>query len=189
MNDKIKQLGVKRLLQEYNYLLVDDEYKKEVIDSNRSGFLTSIENMKIELGIQNPEPEIPTESKNISPKKSKIEDIDDRTKSKLKKIYRDIVKITHPDKLDSEKYLDTYIRAKDAYAENDLLELYLICLELNIEVEIETEDLDNIMNIITLKRNELSNIESSFLWLWAHAKTEEMKNSIVLNFINKHVNK
>jgi hypothetical protein len=122
-------------------------------------------------------------------KEPKIKNVDERTKRKLKKIYRDIVKITHPDKSDSEEYLDVYIRAKEAYADNNLLDLYLICLELKIDVDIEPEDLENIMEILTLKRSELSNLESSFLWLWAHAKTKESKDSVVLNFINKHANK
>jgi hypothetical protein len=130
-----------------------------------------------------------TEPEEKPAKEPKIKNVDERTKGKLKKIYRDIVKITHPDKSDSEEYLDVYIRAKEAYADNNLLDLYLICLELKIDVDIEPEDLDNIMEILTLKRSELSNLESSFLWLWAHAKTKESKDSIVLNFINKHANK
>ena len=189
MNDRIKQLEVKRLLQEYNYLMVDDEYKQEVIESNRGEFLQSIEDMKVEMGIVDPEPEVPTEPEDRPAKEPKIKNVDERTKGKLKKIYRDIVKITHPDKSDSEDYLDVYIRAKEAYADNNLLDLYLICLELKIDVDIEPEDLENIMEILTLKRSELSNLESSFLWLWAHAKTKESKDSIVLNFINKHANK
>ena len=104
----------------------------------------------------------------------------------MKKINRDIVKITHPDKLDSEEYLDTYIKAKEAYADNNLLDLYMICVELNIDVELDGEDVENIMEVLILKRKEMSDLESSFLWLWVHAPTQEIKDEIVLKFINKH---
>jgi len=190
MSDKIKKLEIKKLLQEYNFLLIDDEYKREVIEGNRSEFLKSIEDKKKELGITNPEPEpepeIPTEPKDKVEKEPKIKNVNDHTKRKMKKIYRDIVKITHPDKLDSEEYLDTYIKAKEAYADNNLLDLYMICVELNIDVELGGEDVENIMEVILLKRKEMFDLESSFLWLWVHAPTQEIKDEIVLKFINKH---
>ena len=100
----------------------------------------------------------------------------------------DIVKVTHPDKIDSEEMLDTYIKAKEAYSDNNLLELYMICVDLNIDVELEGEDVENIMEVILLKRKEMSDLETSFLWLWVHAQTQEIKDEVVLKFINKHVN-
>ena len=186
MGDRIKQLEIKKLLQEYNFLLVDDEYKHEVIEGNRSEFLKSIEDKKTELGIVAPKPEIPAEPVEKPAKEPKIKNVNEHTKRKMKKIYRDIVKITHPDKLDSEDYLDTYIKAKEAYADNNLLDLYMICVELNIDVESDGEDVENIMEVLILKRKEMSDLESSFLWLWVHAPTQEIKDEIVLNFINKH---
>ena len=47
--------------------------------------------------------------------------------------------------------LDTYIKAKEAYSDNNLLELYMICVNLNIDVELEGEDVENIMEVILLK--------------------------------------
>ena len=189
MIDRIKQLEIKKLLQEYNFLLVDDEYKHEVIEGNRNVFLKSIEDKKTELGIVAPEPKAPTEpvdAVNTVEKEPKIKNVNEHTKRKIKKIYRDIVKITHPDKLDSEEYLDTYIKAKEAYADNNLLDLYMICVELNIDVELDGDDVENILEVLILKRKEMSDLESSFLWLWVHAPTQEIKDEIVLKFINKH---
>ena len=40
-------------------------------------------------------------------------------KKKLKKIYKEIVKKTHPDKIDSERYLEIYITSKKAFEEKD----------------------------------------------------------------------
>jgi len=186
MIDRIKQLEIKKLLQEYNFLLVDDEYKHEVIEGHSSVFLKSIEDKKTELGIVAPEPTAPPKPVDTVEKEPKIKIVNEHTKRKIKKIYRDIVKITHPDKLDSEEYLDTYIKAKEAYADNNLLDLYMICVKLNIDVELGSEDVENIMEVILLKRKEMSDLESSFLWLWVHAPTQEIKDEIVLKFINKH---
>lgn len=194
MNDKIKQLEIKKILQEYNFLLVDDEYKHELIESNKIDFLKSIEDTKKELGIVPPEPPTPEEvppgdeeAPEKPAKEPKIKNITESTRLKLKKIYRLIVKLTHPDKFKSEELLAMYIRAKEAYADNNLLDLYLICIDLKIEIDLDQEDITNIVEVLNLKRKEVSDLEASFLWLWIHSPNEESKNIIVMAFIDKHV--
>lgn len=191
MQDRIKTLEIKKILQEYTFLLVDDEYKHELIESNKSDFLKSIEDTKKELGIISPEleevPQVDEEASKKPAKEPKIKNIKETTRLKLKKVYRSIVKLTHPDKFKSDELLATYIRAKEAYADNNLLDLYLICIELKIDVELDQEDIENIVEVLDLKRKEVSNLEVSFLWLWIHSPTDELKNIIVMTFIDKHV--
>ena len=50
MKEKLKKLEIKKIFQEYNLLLVDDEYKKEMVNEYRSEFLTQIENKKKRIG-------------------------------------------------------------------------------------------------------------------------------------------
>lgn len=191
MQDRIKALEIKKILQEYTFLLVDDEYKHELIEGNKADFLKSIEDTKKELGIVPPEPEevppVDEETPEKPAKDPKIKNINEFTRLKLKKVYRSIVKLTHPDKFKSDELLATYIRAKEAYADNNLLDLYLICIELKIEVELDQEDIENIVEVLNLKRKEVSSLETSFLWLWIHSPTEELKNIIVMSFIDTHV--
>lgn len=59
---------------------------------------------------------------------------------KLKKLYREIVKLTHPDKVKKKKLNDIYIKATDYYNLNDKVGIYKICSDLDIDYDIEEED-------------------------------------------------
>ena len=95
MNEKLKKLEIKKLFQEYNFLLIDDEYKKEIISENKSEFLERVKKLELELGIT---PEIKNNNdtnndENIDlPKKPKFnsELVSESTKNKVKKIHREI---------------------------------------------------------------------------------------------------
>lgn len=195
MKEKLKQLEIKKIFQEYNLLLVDDEYKKEMINEYRADFLTEIENKRRELGI---EPEVPKtedepKAENIDssdavadPTKTIIY-VDEETKKKLKKIYKEIVKKTHPDKTNSEKHLDMYIKSKQAYEENNIIDLYSICIDLQIEFDYDVIDIKSMLEIIDYKKMKLKNLESSYLWLWVHSQDESEKEKIISLFIQAYV--
>lgn len=195
MKEKLKQLEIKKIFQEYNLLLVDDEYKKEMINEYRADFLTEIENKRRELGIEPEVPKIDDESKaeNIDssdavaePTKTIIH-VDEETKKKLKKIYKEIVKKTHPDKTNSEKHLDMYIKSKQAYEENNIIDLYSICIDLQIEFDYDLIDIKSMLEIIDHKKMKLKNLESSYLWLWVHSQDESEKEKIISLFIQAYV--
>lgn len=188
MGEKLKKLEIKRIFKEYNLLLVDDEYKKEMVNEYRSDFLTQIENKKKELGIQPEEPIVENiESSGKTNEVTKtIIDVDETTKKKLKKIYKEIVKKTHPDKIDSEKYLEMYIESKKAFEENNIIDLYSICIDLEIDFEYDDTDIQSMISIIDSKKSKLKNLESSYLWLWVHSPNEIEKEKIVNLFIQTH---
>lgn len=190
MNDKLKKLEIKKLLQEYNFLLLDDEYKKEIISDNRPEFLEKVQTLKSELGITQ-EPEIKQEKEDVKedlPKKPKLDpnSINKSTRDKVKKLYREIVKKTHPDKTNSEDLINLYMKATIASDDYNLFELFIICIELNIDIDIDINDKDTLTVLIEMKKNELKSIESSFIWLYHTSKTEEEKNKLVELFVKKH---
>jgi hypothetical protein len=195
MKEKLKQLEIKKIFQEYNLLLVDDEYKKEMINEYRADFLTEIENKRRELGI---EPEVPKiedgpnaenmdSSDEVAEPTKTIIHVDEETKKKLKKIYKEIVKKTHPDKTNSEKHLDMYIKSKQAYEENNIIDLYSICIDLQIEFDYDLIDIKSMLEIIDHKKMKLKNLESSYLWLWVHSQDESEKEKIISLFIQAYV--
>jgi hypothetical protein len=214
MKDKVRKLKLKKLIQEYSFLLTDESYKKEVISETQSDFLKEIHEKKIELGLIKNKPfqeEINEESSNINDEGGKAKESDElnleddskdskdvnsndllkskeKTKksSKAKRLYREIVKKTHPDKANSNEHVDLYKDATSAYEENDLISLYFIASELDIDVELEEEDIVNINEKINHKRKELHNIELSYLWLWYNAKTQEQRDKVVALFISKN---
>jgi hypothetical protein len=190
MNKKLEQLEMQKLLQEYNFLMLDEEYKKEMIDQGKGEFLSKVHELRVEMGIGvAPPPPPPQQEQQEQPKKQpKIDPdkVDKSTKDKVKKTYREIAKKTHPDRINSDEYLETYMRATKAADEYDLFELWVICNELHIEVEIDLSDKATLTALIQSKRKELHDIESSFIWLWLHAKNDEEKNNVVKIFVEKH---
>jgi len=199
---RIQKLEIQKLLREYNFLLIDDEYKQEVISENKNEFLTKVEDLKKELGFSDNEEfnnkdevnyeldgdkDIKEEDINI-PKKPKIDpdSISNSTKDKVKKIYREIVKITHPDKTKSKDLVDLYLRATVASEDYNLFDLFIICMELNIDLDIDLDDKKVLTTIIDMKKKELKSIESSFIWLYVNSNNDEEKNNLIKLFVEKH---
>lgn len=184
MNKRLEELEVKKLLQEYNFLLLDEEYKHEVIDNNKEEFLSKIRESRGDT--PPPTPQNPQEKI----KKDQIDPnlIDKSTKDKVKKLYREIAKITHPDKAKTDEHIELYMQATIAAEGFDLFVLYEICSKLNISHSIDGEDKDILKIRINKKRDELKSIENSFIWLYAHAANDEEKQKLIDHFINKHGN-
>jgi len=191
MKDHIKNLEIKKLFQEYNFLLSDDEYKKELIDSNRDKFLNDIQQTRVEMGLPSPEPIIqnPNEESTIKEsdkKKINPDLIDFETKIKIKKIYREIVKKTHPDRIGSDEHLDIYTKATIAADEFDIFTLFKICLELNIPFSLDINDKVTLEILIKNKKEEINGLEASFIWKWINAENEDEKKLIINLFLKKH---
>jgi len=195
MNDRLLELEIKKILQEYKLLLIDEEYKNEMIAINKVDFLKEI-NKK---GGFPPEPEVP----NI-PEEEQADNIDDVVeeedlvvdekttfiKEGMKKLYRQIVKLTHPDKTmhknNKKELSDLYIRSKKAMASMDVYELLTICDKLDIKYNIDINQKDILEENLLKKKEQLKSLEVSFIWLWIKAKDDVEKESIVDLFIQKH---
>jgi hypothetical protein len=177
VNNKIKKLQIQKVIQEYNLLITDYELKNNMVEEYREEFLKETFT----------EDKTDNQNTDNTPKKEEVkiksEEISKETKDKIKKIYREIVKQTHPDKVDSEVLNNYYLDATRAYDLNDVLELYIICEKLDIDVEISELELELFDKLIEIKRNEIKRIEDSFIWVWINAKTEEQKQDIVDRFI------
>ena len=191
MSDKLTKLKLNKLIQEYSFLMLDFEYKMEMVEEHRQPFMENVtEKRKEETEEPKPQQQDSENQKTNEPKKkeAKIKDdvLDDNTKGKIKKIFRDIVKKTHPDKIGSDEYLDVYISAKNAYEDNDLMELYHICGKIGIMVDPEVQDMILLEELIEMKRQEIKNIESSFIWTWIKTETDEQKDNLVSQFIKTH---
>ena len=177
MENQLKNLEIKKLVQEYNFLLSDTEYKKEMIESNKEEFLKEIQKMRVELNLPTPEPVIEEKNEEINEEKNKNKInpdlVDYETKIKIKKIYREIVKKTHPDRIGSDEFLDVYMVATKASDEFDVFTLFNICNKLNIPMDLNSKDKVTLEYLINNKKNELNNLESSFIWKWLTFPTDE----------------
>ena len=102
---------------------------------------------------------------------------------KLKKLYRDIVKITHPDITKDKKLNDIYIKATNMYDKNDLGGIYSICSELKIYYDLDESDADNISLRIKTLKDRIDFVESTFTWKWHYSNTPQEKEQVVFFYI------
>ena len=131
MSDKLKKLQIKKLIQEYEFLLTESEYVKEIVDENKPVFLDAAQEVRKKLNIPISEPKTNNSENNKNESiNEKPENISDSTKTKVKKIYREIVKLTHPDRTNSEELVEIYRNATTAADNYNVLELFQICVEL-----------------------------------------------------------
>ena len=112
--------------------------------------------------------------------------IDDKS-PKVKKLYREIVKITHPDKSDKKSHNDIYVKATEYYDMNDKISLYKICTELDIDYDIEYEDNIEIQRRIDDLKGRITFLESTFTYQWIRIDDELQKNEMMINFIKMRI--
>lgn len=192
MGDKLKQLEIKKLLLEYSYLLTDEELKDEIIDEYQPQFMESFLEKTSEVKEDKEKPKSKKEEepkpKEKQPIKKKIEDelLSDETKKRLKTMFREIMKKTHPDKVNSEDLVHFYVLAKEAYEENNIVQLAFVAQQINVDVDLGDEEIDFIKQLIKEKQNEVKGKETSWLWLWYKAEgQEELQEKIMNTYVNK----
>ena len=93
----------------------------------------------------------------------------------LKKLYRRISKITHPDKVKSEYLENIFKQSSEDYRQNKAGNLFSTAIHLNIDtsdldMEFILEEMDS---EITTYEEGIKNFLSSVPWAWAQAKTDE----------------
>ena len=205
MNNKLKELEIKRLLKELEYVESDFEYRNEIISEADHDFIG-----KVNIFLEG-HPELKelydrriteTLNNNFIKKAEEInkikesEEVNEVVESdayiiekspKLKKAYRDIVKVTHPDKVVKESLNNLYMKATNYYDNNDTIGLLKICYELSINFEIDEEENALIRDRINDIKNKINFLESTITWKWLESDDSE-KNELMFNFIKMRIN-
>ena len=207
--NKLKSLEIKKLLKELEFTESDFEYRNLAVSEADSLFINSISEFlnqhpelkkiyddkiteKINKTIEKIQKKSNDETEkldenvqdDISPTEEEQKDDEDKTNiSQIKKLYREIVKLTHPDKVKSNKHNELYIKSSKYYESGNKIGIYSICNELEIDYEIEEEDVILISEQISNLRNKINFLESTFAWQWYNCEDEMLKSQILLNFI------
>jgi len=193
---RLKSLEFQRLIKELQFIESDYIYQSEIIREYNNVFLDSVET------ILDRYPELKSiyrdrntnkfiNSSNIEPN---IDDIEFDVLSKptidsdVKKIYRKIVKSTHPDKIKNLKLNELYLEATSAYEINDLVTLYKVSSELMIEFEWSESILEQVKDKIVNYKSQISFLESTYTFKWLKSSSEDDKLKIVLSFIENKLN-
>lgn len=153
----------------------------------------------------------PEEKEEFERKKKEIEDslkdeefaenLEKRTFTEdpdIKRLYREIVKKTHPDKIKNlsssqqEVHKKYYLKATDAYNSQNLYEIVRLATILDIELgDLSDENLDRLEADLKKLRVEIKQIESTIPWKYFEVLRNDIERGIlikqfVLMFINNH---
>ena len=202
--NNLQKLESKRLLKEFEFYESDLEYKSELVNHVETTFIQSVNEYldehptlkeifdeKINKRIEE------TINKNRLTSESieqdiLIEDIEVDSKEenpKLRKLYIEIVKQTHPDKVKNEKLNNLYIEAGKSYDSQDLFNIYSICDELGISYELEESENFIIKDKIKYLQDKIKFIQSTFTWQWYYTEELVEKNNIIKEYVGKDATK
>ena len=197
--NRLQYLQTKKLFKELEYMESDFEYRNEIISEADSEFITEVNNFldnhpelkeiydeKIDNHIQksilrNTEEVI--ELFEIEPIEEETITYEDPKLPKVKKLYREIVKLTHPDKVDKKSLNDLYLSATKYYDNNDKIGIYKICTELDIDYDLDDEDNQIIESKIEDLKRRIQFLESTFTWQWINTNGDKEKTEMLLNYI------
>lgn len=181
MSKKLNDLKLTLLLKELALLDLEKDYNDKFIEYYKPLFFEEANKNGYEPKIITGETFTNTQSK----KQTKYEVTDSELRT-IKNLFRQIAKISHPDKTKNIYKNKLYEESQIAYDENNLLVLYKIAKKLNIDIELDVNNLILVEKIVNEKKKEISSVGTTFLWMWANAETEEKKDEIIKQFIKTH---
>jgi hypothetical protein len=206
--DKIKHLEVKKLIKELNFVESDYTYKNEMVNEIENLFIESVNkfldkhselkeifdkkiNRKIENifkekfeTIQEKNDDDLLEESTTGINKEVVVDIKVK---KIRHLYRQIAKATHPDRTQNKKLNEIYLRATKCYDLLDIPGTYSICEELDIIYEIDEEDYNLISEKIEKLKQVINFMESTLTWKWYKSNDEVEKTQIIINYIKNRL--
>ncbi len=199
--DRVESLKIKKIIKEFDYLESDFEYRQEIVSIADKEFLNEVNSF---LDINQDLKEVYDQK--ITDKISKtieqlsiVHEQDEKTQTdfedwnteepivqddQLKKLFREIVKHTHPDKINDENLNELYLKAKKVYESGDKIKLFSICSELNINFEVSQSDVEDISSEISKFRDKINFLENTYTWKWYHSGDELEKSKIILEYIH-----
>ncbi len=202
MNNALLNLKLKTLLSKHTYYSNEIEYKNEIVHEAEPKFLAEVNKYLKD------KPELKEKFNNIlNPKKEHVnfkqsnfnesstsgyDKIDTKSKTPPSNfeqtVFREISKKIHPDKLKdpTNKQLELYSEASDAYTSHDIIKLYQTAIELDITVTIDENVISQIESQID-KMKEKSNFfdkNLAYQWLLAVTPVERQK---VIDFYVKNI--
>jgi hypothetical protein len=209
---KLKNLEITKLLKELDFIQSNFDYKNEIVNEADSMFIESINNFltshpelkevydnkiteKINNSIKNErEVSIEDDEKLEHPEEEGCEEekTEDDIKNKenisaIKKLYREIVKLTHPDKVNNKKMNELYLKSTEYYKEDNKIGIYAVCNELDISYEISNDDINLIYDQIKKYEQKISFIESTYTWKWYNCNDLVEKDQIMVNYIKMRI--
>lgn len=198
--NSLKKLEERRLIREFDYIKSDYDFKSECHVHQEREFLTEVglflENhpdlkaaygRRIDSLLVPPTPESVCSQESESPTVENFPDVSVSGKSKIKSMYRSIVKSTHPDRVSDSHLNEIYVDATKAYDSESLVRLMSICDKMNIPYEISESEIEIIRQEINNIRRRADFFENTFSWKWAQQRDETVRQLLVLSYIKNQL--
>ncbi len=195
--NNLKKLEERRLIREFDYVKSDYDFKSECHIHREREFLTEVglflekhPDLKAAYGrridsLSDPESVCSQESE--SQTFENFSDVSISGKSKIKSMYRSIVKSTHPDKVSDSRLNEIYVDATNAYDSESLVRLMSICDKMNIPYEISESETEIIHQEINNIRRRADFFENTFSWKWSQQRDETVRQLLVLSYIKNQL--
>jgi hypothetical protein len=194
--EKLKYLEFDKLIKELDFIESEIKFKSELIRNIDSKFMESVTyfldahpHLKIVYDNQmdfnlSKSQQIISKEQNIEEEIFQDDDENSVSKdSKIKSLYRQIVKLTHPDKNGSETLNHLYSEATNAYKSGELFSIYKIGQNLNLSIEFSDEEILEIKKEIKNGRERLKFLETTYTYQWWSQNLESSKEKIILSYI------
>lgn len=188
----VNKLKIKSLLKKYDYYLSEIEWIESHILNSEKDFMQCVDSI-VNTNVELKEMYDRTLSINYIEESNIINEEDIFTEnntieksSMIKKLFRLIVKETHPDRVNDVNLVSIYNKAVESYDDDNLLEIYRICDDLNIEHNINLEDL-YIENEIEKLDKRLEFLKNSYIHKWLYCDSTKNKNEIILEYIKNQL--
>jgi hypothetical protein len=210
----LKEFEFKRILKDVRYWKEEYELKKDMAYSLETMFNDALEEFLIknplikekwDAFIENKSKQIEklikqkydTSEKESAPEETEIEFTLEPEEKKeptpkqieLKRLYREIVKLTHPDKLhnhsdgDKERRIKLYKDSTVYYNNEDLSNLIYCADELGLKYDTSLIDIDIVKKDIELFKQKAIMYEKSVYWKWYNEKDE----TILTTFLSQQM--
>lgn len=200
--NNLQKLESKRLLKELEFYESDYEYKSELVNHVETTFIQSVNeylddhptlkdvfddkiNKRIEDTINKTILDSEFIEQDVFVENDEV--VSKEENPKMRKLYREIVKQTHPDKVKNEKLNNLYIEASKSYDNEDLFNIYSICDDLGISYELDENENYILKDKIKYLQDKINFIQSTFTWQWYYTEEENEKNNIIKEYVKKQI--
>lgn len=198
--NRLTQLEAKKMMKELEYLMSELDWKKEIVSEADTKFMGEVNHFlekhpeikdlfdkmvdeRIKEAIKIAEIKSQTFFDDMPHVDNNEETIlTKQTNPKLKKMYREIVKKTHPDKVSDERLNDLYIDASKYYENDDIFSMYTVFSKLGIAYDVDEDDIDNLKSRIEELREKINIVESSVTWVW-HNGDQSNKEDLITRYV------
>lgn len=205
----VKSLEIKLLLHKYDSLKTELNMKNEMLDVINTEFIQTV-NEGIEPKEdkkQNEDQENLSDSKEVDiykngensksndnkneekknsnpPNNSKNNNKNINLPSDIKKIYRKISVLTHPDKLKNddplkEEKMDYYVRVQESAEKNDVCDILVIGYNLGIDMNLENDYTKILNSSIKNMGVQIRQVEYTNSWIWYHSENDNLKQIVI----------